>query len=186
MLKTGRKWAVFALFLLKIAKYLLKYLGISRKVCTFAAEFNITNRFMDIKSVIYKHGYTVNSLAKAKQIGQSRLNQMVNGNPSAKNLEWLASLIGCHPAEFFADWQGDGLQPQSAEPQPVAEQQEQEQESGDGHLGFVVKPAFPPPAPPKKDNLPFNNEPEQQAEKRDAVAAIICPHCGEAIKLAVI
>ena len=126
---------------------------------------------MDIKSVIYKHGYTVNSLAKAKGIGQSRLNQMVNGNPSAKNLEWLASLIGCHPAEFFADWQGEGQQPQVAEPQ--IEQQP------------VVEPA-PKTEASQADNLPFNNEPEQQAEKRDAVAAIICPHCGEAIKLAVV
>ena len=138
---------------------------------TFAAEFNKTNRYMDIKSVIYKHGYTVNSLAKAKGIGQSRLNQMVNGNPSAKNLEWLASLIGCHPAEFFADWQGDGQQPQVAEPK--TEQQP------------VVEPA-PKTETSQADNLPFNNEPEQQAEKRDAVAAIICPHCGEAIKLAVV
>ena len=125
---------------------------------------------MDIKSVIYKHGYTVNSLAKAKGIGQSRLNQMVNGNPSAKNLEWLASLIGCHPAEFFADWQGEGQQPQVVEPQeqqPVVEQKQEQQSQADA--------------------LPFGkNEPEQQAEKREAMAAIICPHCGEAIKLAVI
>ena len=49
---------------------------------------------MDIKSVIRKYGFTVNSLATKHGVGQSRLNQMVNGNPSAKNLEWLASLIG--------------------------------------------------------------------------------------------
>ena len=171
MLKMGRKWAVFALFLLKIRKYLLKYLEVSRKIPIFATEINKTNRYMDIKSVIYKHGYTVNSLAKAMQIGQSRLNQMVNGNPSAKNLEGLASLIGCHPAEFFADWQGEGQQPQVAglqtEQQPVVE-------------------SAPKTEASQADNLLFNNEPEQQAEKREAVAAIICPHCGEAIKLAVV
>lgn len=171
MLKMGRKWAVFAIFLLKIRKYLLKYLEVSRKIPTFATEINKTNRYMDIKSVIYKHGYTVNSLAKAKQIGQSRLNQMVNGNPSAKNLEWLASLIGCHPAEFFADWQGEGQQPQ------VAGLQTEQQP--------VVEPA-PKTEASQADNLLFNNESEQQAEKREAVAAIICPHCGEAIKLAVV
>lgn len=110
---------------------------------------------MDIKSVIYKHGYTVNSLAKAKGIGQSRLNQMVNGNPSAKNLEWLAELIGCHPAEFFADWQGKGQQPQVEEPQTVA----------------VVRK-------PKDDasDLPFNNESEKQSP-----GIFVCPHCGAGV-----
>ena len=122
---------------------------------TFAAEFNKTNRYMDIKSVIYKHGYTVNSLAKAKGIGQSRLNQMVNGNPSAKNLEWLAELIGCHPAEFFSDWQGDGQQPQVEEPQTVEAVRKPKDDASD---------------------LPFNNEPEKQSP-----GVFVCPHCGAGV-----
>lgn len=114
---------------------------------------------MDIKTVIYKHGYTVNSLAKAKGVGQSRLNQMVNGNPSAKNLEWLAELIGCHPAEFFSDWQGEGQQPQVEEPQTVA---------------AVRKP--------KDDaiDLPFNNEHEKQSP-----GVFVCPHCGAGVSFGV-
>lgn len=110
---------------------------------------------MDIKSVIYKHGYTVNSLAKAKGIGQSRLNQMVNGNPSAKNLEWLAELIGCHPAEFFSDWQGEGQQPQVEEPQTVAAVRKPKDDASD---------------------LSFNNEPEKQSP-----GVFVCPHCGAGV-----
>ena len=139
---------------------------------TFAAEFNKTNRYMDIKSVIYKHGYTVNSLAKAKGIGQSRLNQMVNGNPSAKNLEWLASLIGCHPAEFFADWQGDGQQPQAAEPAPAEPEKQTIHQNviGDVKAGSYAEP-------PKKNNLPFDNN-EQPTQ---SLGVFVCPHCGAGV-----
>ena len=112
---------------------------------------------MDIKSVIKKYGYTVNSLAKKHNVGQSRLNQMVNGNPSGKNLEWLASLIGCHPAEFFADWQ----QPA---PQPAAESVsagQQQAVSGEGGAS----------------DLPFGcGEPSAIGQQ-----AIVCPHCHQAL-----
>ena len=103
---------------------------------------------MDIKSVIKKYGYTVNSLAKKHNVGQSRLNQMVNGNPSGKNLEWLASLIGCHPAEFFADWQQPAPQP-AAESASAGQQQAEQQEE-----------------------LPFGQQ------QPSVPASLICPHCG--------
>ena len=109
---------------------------------------------MDIKSVIKKYGYTVNSLAKKHNVGQSRLNQMVNGNPSGKNLEWLASLIGCHPAEFFADWQ----QPA----QPAAESASAEQQQAGGQQ----------PDQESHDELPFGQQ------QPSVPASLICPHCG--------
>ena len=128
---------------------------------------------MDIKSVIRKYGFTVNSLATKHGVGQSRLNQMVNGNPSAKNLEWLASLIGCSPAEFFADWQGAGSE--AANNIEKAELQEKAEAA----------------AEEKHDELPFNGNaadaPErQQAEAVRAVRfAYQCPVCGANMKVCI-
>ena len=125
---------------------------------------------MDIKSVIRKYGFTVNSLATKHGVGQSRLNQMVNGNPSAKNLEWLASLIGCSPAEFFADW----VSPTAETQQPVAE------------------PLAPAETQQEADSLPFkpdgsaDTEQPQQAEQVRAVRFTYeCPKCGERISVTI-
>lgn len=116
---------------------------------------------MDIKSVIRKYGFTVNSLATKHGIGQSRLNQMVNGNPSAKNLEWLASLIGCSPAEFFADWQGADAD--------VA-----------NHIDNVVQPQSSEPLG-KQDDLPFSRPDGGQQPTAVMQQAVICPHCHQAL-----
>ena len=129
---------------------------------------------MDIKSVIRKYGFTVNSLATKHGVGQSRLNQMVNGNPSAKNLEWLASLIGCSPAEFFADWVSPTAETQQPAPQPADGQQQ----------GSAA------------DELPFTGGGDggkrQEAERTGGgqptatvQQAIICPHCKRAIAITV-
>ena len=129
---------------------------------------------MDIKSVIRKYGFTVNSLATKHGVGQSRLNQMVNGNPSAKNLEWLASLIGCSPAEFFADWVS-----------PTAETQQPAPQTADGQQQGSAA-----------DELPFNGGGDggkrQEAERTGGgqptatvQQAIICPHCKRAIAITV-
>ena len=115
---------------------------------------------MDIKSVIRKYGFTVNSLATKHGVGQSRLNQMVNGNPSAKNLEWLASLIGCSPAEFFADWVSPTAETQQPAPQPADGQQQ----------GSAA------------DELPFTGGGQPTATVQQA---IICPHCKRAIAITV-
>ena len=116
---------------------------------------------MDIKSVIRKYGFTVNSLATKHGIGQSRLNQMVNGNPSAKNLEWLASLIGCSPAEFFADWQGAGSE--AANNIEKVEQQQASEPMG------------------RQDDLPFSRPDGGQQPTATMQQAIICPHCHQAL-----
>ena len=129
---------------------------------------------MDIKSVIRKYGFTVNSLATKHGVGQSRLNQMVNGNPSAKNLEWLASLIGCSPAEFFNDWVS-----------PTAETQQPAQQPADGQQQGSAA-----------DELPFTGGGDggkrQEAERTGGgqptatvQQAIICPHCKRAIAITV-
>ena len=116
---------------------------------------------MDIKSVIRKYGFTVNSLATKHGVGQSRLNQMVNGNPSAKNLEWLASLIGCSPAEFFADWQGAGA-------------------DVDNHIDNVEQPEASEPLE-KQDDLPFSRPDGGQQPTATMQHAVICPHCHQAL-----
>ena len=131
---------------------------------------------MDIKSVIRKYGFTVNSLATKHGVGQSRLNQMVNGNPSAKNLEWLASLIGCSPAEFFADWVSPTAETQQpvAEPSPSSPQQPAEggQQEAD-NLPF-------------KPDEPADTEQPQQAEQVRAVRFTYeCPKCGERISVTI-
>lgn len=146
---------------------------------------------MDIKAVVKKYGFTVNSLAKKHNIGQSRLNQMVNGNPSGKNLEWLASLIGCHPAEFFADWQGgeaaDGQADAPTAAQPSAEQAQaelpfdkqpsQEQQMRMHLSGIGDIDAAMPPAPPEKPAA------SEQPQGTALVGLVRCPQCGRAIRL---
>lgn len=127
---------------------------------------------MDIKSVIKKYGYTVNSLAKKHNVGQSRLNQMVNGNPSGKNLEWLASLIGCHPAEFFADWQQPAPQPAAESASAEQQQAASEQQAGGQQ--------------PEQEELPFGQQQpsqEQQPQGTTLVGLVRCPQCGRAIRL---
>lgn len=116
---------------------------------------------MDIKSVIRKYGFTVNSLATKHGVGQSRLNQMVNGNPSAKNLEWLASLIGCSPAEFFADWQGAGSEAAN-------------------HIEKVEQLQASEPQE-KHDELPFLRPDGGQQPTATMQQAVICPHCHQAL-----
>ena len=120
---------------------------------------------MQILKVIQNHGYTLEQVATMLGITKGSLSATINGSPNVKKLIDIALKIGCSPAEFFDDWyenEGKGQQ-------------------------RPAEPEAPKTEPSQADNLPFtNNEPEQQAEKREAVAAIICPHCGEAIKLAVI
>ena len=106
----------------------------------------------------------------------SALQSAIDRNLTVKTLRLIANAAKIPIAEFFMDELTDPDRQQLlATLQPSAQPSQQP----------VVEPA-PKTEASQADNLPFNNEPEQQAEKRDAVAAIICPHCGEAIKLAVV
>lgn len=58
---------------------------------------------MDIRATLSRYGYTVNSLARKHGVGQSGLNQLVTGNPTAKKMQDLADMIGCKRWEFFLD-----------------------------------------------------------------------------------
>ena len=140
---------------------------------------------MDIKSVISKHGYSVNSLAKKMGAWQSAMNNVANGqNPTIGKLKEVAAAMECSWLEFFKD-EITAADLRSAFPELLA-QMNVGQAVRQTEQQPVAEPA-PKTEASQADNLPFtNNEPEQQAEKREAVAAIICPHCGEAIKLAVI
>jgi transcriptional regulator with XRE-family HTH domain len=138
---------------------------------------------MDIVSVIKRYGKTSKEVADALNTSPGYISQLGSGKtaPSIKKLDELAAVIGCHRWEFFIDEMDReavatafGLAEPSAQPAPADTSQP------------AAEPA-PKTEASQADNLPFtNNEPEQEAEKREAVAAIICPHCGEAIKLAVI
>lgn len=107
----------------------------------------------------------------SRQMGMkpSGLESAIGRNLTVKTLRLIAEAAKIPIAEFFLDELSDEeKQGLLALLQPATEQKQEQ--------------------PSQADALPFgtNNEPEQQAEKREAVAAIICPHCGEAIKLAVI
>jgi hypothetical protein len=144
--------------------------AVSNKIRTFATKISENhqkiNKNMDIKARIEE---VINEKGLTKKVVAERMgkfNQAFNSlltNPKWETIELVATAIGISTQEMLF-----GIKPQEPAPQPEAE------------------PA-PKTEASQADNLPFtNNEPEQEAEKREAVAAIICPHCGEAIKLAVI
>jgi lambda repressor-like predicted transcriptional regulator len=139
----------------------------SAKSSNFAAKIN---KNMDIKARIEE---VINEKGLTKKVVAERMgkfNQAFNSlltNPKWETIELVATAIGISTQEMLF-----GIKPQEPAPQPEAPNTEA---------------SAPQTATAQADALPFtNNEPEQQAEKRETVAAIICPHCGEAIKLAVI
>ena len=58
---------------------------------------------MDIKAVIKAKGYTMQTLADKTKKTKSSISQIANGNPTIDKIKELASGIGCHWLEFFAD-----------------------------------------------------------------------------------
>jgi len=131
---------------------------------------------MKINEVIERHGMQLRDVSREMGMKPSALQSAIDRNLTVKTLRLIANAAKIPIAEFFMDELTDPDRQQLlATLQPSAQPSQQP----------VVEPA-PKTEASQADNLPFNNEPEQQAEKRDAVAAIICPHCGEAIKLAVV
>lgn len=124
---------------------------------------------MNIKSVISKRGYSVNSLSKKMGVWQSALNTITNGtNPTIGKLKEVAGALGCSWLEFFADEVTiDDLR--SAFPDLIAQ----------------LQPSSPAPAAAasQADELPFDNQPApKSAHAEPAIQqALICPHCGGAM-----
>jgi len=127
---------------------------------------------MQILAVIKKHGYRLEDVATMLGITKGSLSATINGSPNVKKLIDIALKIGCSPAEFFDDWyenEGKEQERPSAQPAPQPEAPNTEAQAA--------------------DNLPFTNEQQQEQSQSVALtpaAAILCPHCGEAIKLAVV
>ena len=124
---------------------------------------------MQIKKVIDDHKETWASIAKKTGKTSSAIIQIADGNPTVGKLKYLASVIGCHWLDFFADeLEEEGLmivprQIHQPAPQPAAESASAEQQavSGDGGAS----------------ELPFEcGEPSAIGQQ-----AIVCPHCHQAL-----
>lgn len=125
---------------------------------------------MQIKKVIDDHKETWASIAKKTGKTSSAIIQIADGNPTVGKLKYLASVIGCHWLDFFADeLEEEGLmivprQIQQPAPQPAAESASAEQQqavSGEGGAS----------------DLPFGcGEPSAIGQQ-----AIVCPHCHQAL-----
>lgn len=58
---------------------------------------------MDILKVIQSYGHTTYTIAKAMDVKQSSISNMINGNPTIETLRKIAKAAGCSVAEFFID-----------------------------------------------------------------------------------
>lgn len=120
---------------------------------------------MDIKSVIQKHGYQIQDIAKKMEVKQSTISGMLSGNPTIGTLRKIAEAADCSVAEFFLD---------EISREQVAEV-----------FGLVV--------PQEKDVEDLSHqdnkqEPEKPAEPSAPVGTALvglvrCPQCGRAIRL---
>lgn len=124
---------------------------------------------MQIKKVIDDHKETWASIAKKTGKTSSAIIQIADGNPTVGKLKYLASVIGCHWLDFFADeLEEEGLmivprQIQQPAQQPAAESASAEQQSVSGEGGA--------------SGLPFGcGEPSAIGQQ-----AIVCPHCHHAL-----
>jgi transcriptional regulator with XRE-family HTH domain len=129
---------------------------------------------MNIKSVISKRGYSVNSLSKKMGVWQSALNTVTNGtNPTIGKLKEVADALECSWLEFFADEVTiDDLR--SAFPDMIAQIEKP---------AAVVNLKAPAVEASPADELPFNNQQEQKPTVQTQAAVLsplICPHCGSA------
>lgn len=132
---------------------------------------------MNIKSVISKRGYSVNSLSKKMGVWQSALNTVSNGtNPTIGKLKEVAGALGCSWLEFFADEVTlDDLR--SAFPDLIAQLQPP----------AVVQ--HPVAETSQADELPFDNQPASKQTVQTGATiqeALVCPNCGRPLIIKVI
>ena len=124
---------------------------------------------MDILSVLKRHGHTTYTLAKEMKIKQSTLSNMLNGNPTVKSLKLMAEKMPCSVAEFFLDEMS--VKDLEALLEIARERENQ----------LKQEPTAPQTDTAQADALPFKDEPVLTP-----AAAILCPHCGQAITLGVV
>lgn len=58
---------------------------------------------MDVKKIIKKNGYTIESVANQMGITRITLTQNLSRNPTVGTLQKIANVIGCKVGDFFAD-----------------------------------------------------------------------------------
>ena len=58
---------------------------------------------MDVKSIVKKKGYTLDSVAQALGITRVTLSQNLSRNPTVNTLQKIADVIGCKVCDFFDD-----------------------------------------------------------------------------------
>lgn len=77
---------------------------------------------MDILKVIQRYGHTTYTIAKAMDVKQSSISNMINGNPTIETLRKIAKAAGCSVAEFFIDELPDDFDLSAyRQPKPEAE-----------------------------------------------------------------
>lgn len=115
---------------------------------------------MKITEVLEHHGMTLREVARAIGMKPSTLQTTIDGNPTIGTLRKIAEAAKCPLAEFFADELAEaGLEIVKSEERIM-----KDEEPGGGHQPLAAG---------------------QQEPLRPA-GSIICPSCGEIIKLGVL
>ena len=148
---------------------------------------------MQIKETMQRYGYTPTTLAKKMGVFDSTVSRLVTGNPTVQKLQELAEQIGCHRWEFFLD-------ELKSDPKWVERFMDEIKAAG----FEVVKKGTGPtprsanrdacpsksPAPSGVDSQGVEEQPsvggQQASESLRPAGSIICPSCGEIIKLGVL
>ena len=120
---------------------------------------------MQILKVIKKYGWSLEAVAKELGITKGTFSVSINRNPTTQRLIDVANVLGCSPAEFFADWD-------------TAPENKHQKVSTDETLLEAPQEQMPQQA---AENLPFNND----EEKPTAQGIFICPHCGKGVTIEV-
>ena len=190
-----------------------KNLDILQKMTTFAAE-NETKEIetsMQVLKVIKQYGWTLERMAEELGVTKGTFSVSINGTPNIKRLYEIANVLGCSPAEFFADWDTapenrhepknmDGtprVEASSAEEQPSEDAVEAASSSADEQspsAGSERSSAGSEGQSPSEgqereqgaEGLPFGNEEkEHTAHRPTALGMYACPYCGRGVTIEV-
>ena len=139
---------------------------------------------MQIKETMQRYGYTPTTLAKKMGVFDSTVSRLVTGNPTVQKLQELAEQIGCHRWEFFLD-------EIKSDPKWVERLMDEIKAAG---FEVVKKADAPHPQPLPSEGRggagaewqPQDGGGRQEQEPLRPAGSIICPSCGEIIKLGVL
>ncbi len=138
---------------------------------------------MQIKETMQRYGYTPTTLAKKMGVFDSTVSRLVTGNPTVQKLQELAEQIGCQRWEFFLDElkaAGFEVVKKGTGPTPTGVGSGCAQGSGDEGIAN---------ADIQGSRIANPSEPgfgQQASELLRPAGSIICPSCGEIIKLGVL